>query len=88
MGEQTFHLDDPTSFGSDNDIPSGVKRVSEIFQKPTFLATISGDDVRQGNLGNCWLVAALTALANTNGGIEKICISHDASRCVSYYILQ
>ncbi|CAF3656534.1 unnamed protein product [Fusarium graminearum] len=76
--EQLFDLDDVTSLGSTDDVPRSVKRVSEIFEQPTFLAITNGNDVRQGNLGDCWFVAALAALANTNGGIEKICVSHDA----------
>ncbi|KAF7865866.1 hypothetical protein EAF04_006031 [Stromatinia cepivora] len=58
--------------------PRAVKRVHEIFDNPTFLEDkISPSDVRQGNLGDCWLMASLTALANTKDGIRRICVEWD-----------
>ena len=61
--------------------PKAVKRVHEIFDKPTFLKEkISPADVKQGSLGNCWLVASLTALANTENGIQRICVEWDTSQ--------
>ncbi|CAD6445097.1 0a3ad54a-afdd-47ff-92a6-37352155be89 [Sclerotinia trifoliorum] len=66
-------LSNPSSSG-----PRAVKRVHEIFDKPTFLEDkISPSDVRQGNLGDCWLMASLTALANTKDGIRRICVEWD-----------
>lgn len=63
----------PTSSG-----PKAVKRVHEIFDKPTFLGDkISPSDVKQGSLGDCWLMASLTALANTDDGIQRICVEWD-----------
>lgn len=58
-------------------MPKAVKRVHEIFEKPTFMKTISGDDVKQGSLGDCWLIASLTALAHVPGALEKICVEYD-----------
>ncbi|KAL2753037.1 hypothetical protein ACRALDRAFT_2112723 [Sodiomyces alcalophilus JCM 7366] len=58
-------------------VPKAVKRVHEIFEKPTFMKSLSGDDVKQGNLGDCWLIASLTALANVPGALEKICVEYD-----------
>lgn len=61
--------------------PKAVKRVHEIFDKPTFLENkISPSDVRQGALGNCWLMASLTALANTEDGIQRMCVEWDTSQ--------
>lgn len=66
-------LSNPSSSG-----PRAVKRVHEIFDRPTFLEDkISPSDVRQGNLGDCWLMASLTALANTKEGIRRICVEWD-----------
>ncbi|TGO66159.1 hypothetical protein BELL_0976g00030 [Botrytis elliptica] len=66
-------LINPSSSG-----PKAVKRVHEIFDKPTFLGDkISPSDVRQGSLGDCWLMSSLTALANTKDGIQRICVEWD-----------
>ena len=60
--------------------PKAVKRVHEIFDKPTFLADkLSPADVKQGSLGDCWLMASLTALANMDVGIQRICVEYDTS---------
>jgi hypothetical protein len=68
-------FESPTSM-----VPKAVKRVHEIFNKPTFLKEkISPADVMQGNLGNCWLMASLTALANMEVGIQRICVECDTS---------
>ena len=62
-------------------VPKAVKRVHEIFEKPTFLkGKISPADVKQGNIGNCWLMASLTALANMDKGIQRICVEYDTSK--------
>ncbi|KAH7348683.1 hypothetical protein BKA65DRAFT_477076 [Rhexocercosporidium sp. MPI-PUGE-AT-0058] len=59
-------------------VPKAVKRVHEIFDKPTFLADkLSPADVKQGSLGDCWLMASLTALANMDVGIQRICVEYD-----------
>ncbi|KAF4957162.1 hypothetical protein FSARC_11371 [Fusarium sarcochroum] len=78
LGEQTFDLDQQTSAECKDEVPRAAKRVYEIFQRPTFMNNISGGDVKQGNLGDCWFVAALTALANVKGGIEKLCVAYNA----------
>lgn len=60
--------------------PHAVKRVHEIFDKPTFLTeNISPADVKQGNLGDCWLMSSLTGLANIENGIQRICVEYDTS---------
>ncbi|KAL3417343.1 Calpain-9 [Phlyctema vagabunda] len=71
MGGRAFH--NPSSI-----VPKTVKRVHEIFDKPTFLeGKISPADVKQGLLGDCWLMASLTALANMEVGIQRICVEYD-----------
>ena len=63
-------------------VPKAVKRVHEIFEKPTFAPEkVSPADVKQGGLGDCWLMAGLTALANMEVGIRRICVEYDTSRC-------
>lgn len=63
-------------------IPKAVKRVHEIFKKPTFMENILPGDIKQGNLGNCWLIASLTGLANVPDGIKRICVEYDTSECI------
>ncbi|KUI63270.1 Calpain-15 [Cytospora mali] len=58
-------------------IPKAVKRVHEIYEKPTFMDKILPGDIKQGNLGNCWFVASLTGLANVPDGIKRICVEYD-----------
>lgn len=44
-------------------------------------------DIKQGNLGNCWLIASLTGLANVPDGINRICVEYDTSKCLSNFVL-
>ncbi|KAI5261539.1 cysteine proteinase [Aureobasidium subglaciale] len=58
--------------------PSGVKRVQDIFDKPTFNAEgACGDDVMQGSLGNCWFIAALVSVAAKPGLMQRLCVARD-----------
>ncbi|KAI1094432.1 cysteine proteinase [Rostrohypoxylon terebratum] len=57
--------------------PKAVKRVHEIFEKPTFMKNISPDNVKQGSLGDCWLIAGLSALANVEDAIKNMCVAYD-----------
>lgn len=59
----------------------------EIFKKPTFMENILPGDIKQGSLGNCWLIASLTGLANVQDGIKRICVEYDTSEC-SHPLLQ
>ncbi|CAD0083229.1 unnamed protein product, partial [Aureobasidium vineae] len=58
--------------------PSGVKRVKDIFEKPTFnVEGACGDDVMQGSLGNCWFIAALVSVAAKPGLMQRLCVARD-----------
>ncbi|KAL4749963.1 hypothetical protein BDW72DRAFT_194320 [Aspergillus terricola var. indicus] len=58
--------------------PMGVKRVTEIFEKPQFYVNgPTASDVRQGRDGDCWFMAALCTMGNKEGLIEKICVHRD-----------
>ena len=58
--------------------PRGVKRVTEIFEKPQFFVNgPTASDVRQGYDGDCWLMAALCTLGNKQDLIENICVARD-----------
>ncbi|KAF9429931.1 hypothetical protein BGZ94_008970 [Podila epigama] len=53
----------------------GVKRVGEIFRNPVFyLDGAHPDDIKQGALGDCWLIASLATLTNIPGLIEQLCV--------------
>ncbi|KAI1628842.1 hypothetical protein EDD37DRAFT_23259 [Exophiala viscosa] len=58
--------------------PKGVKRVTDIFEKPEFYINgPTAGDVRQGRDGDCYLMAALCGLGNKEGLIDKVCVKHD-----------
>lgn len=61
-------------------MPKAVKRVHEIFEKPTFMKQVTGADVKQGSLGNCWFIAGLSALANVENGLKRICVEYDTRK--------
>ncbi|KAF4496700.1 hypothetical protein FAGAP_7142 [Fusarium agapanthi] len=77
LGSQKFELNRTTLLSSKAAVPKAVKRVHEIFENPTFMKEVSGGDVKQGSLGDCWIMAGLTALANVPGGLQRICVAHD-----------
>ncbi|KAF5691749.1 calpain [Fusarium globosum] len=77
LGSQKFELNRTTLLSSKAAVPQAVKRVHEIFENPTFMKEVSGGDVKQGSLGDCWIMAGLTALANVPGGLQRICVAHD-----------
>ena len=61
-------------------IPASVKRVGEIFDDPKFFIDgATASDIRQGNDGDCWFLAALCTLGNKPGLIEKVCIARNES---------
>ncbi len=80
LGESRFEINGRAFANPTSNVPKAVKRVHEIFDKPTFLGKKAAPaDVKQGNLGNCWLMASLTALANMEDGINRICVEYDTS---------
>ncbi|KAK4041350.1 calpain-D [Parachaetomium inaequale] len=78
LGRTKYDLSMSTMMNPSANVPKAVKRIHEIYDKPTFLANISGSDVKQGSLGDCWLMASLSGLANVKDGIQRICVEHDA----------
>jgi hypothetical protein len=57
-------------------LPRSVKRVRDVFDDPKFyIGGPTPNDVRQGGIGNCWLLAALCAMGNKPGPIEKVCVA-------------
>ncbi|KAI1500431.1 hypothetical protein F5X99DRAFT_239851 [Biscogniauxia marginata] len=76
LGSNRFDISS-TRFSTSTSVPKAVKRVHEIFEKPTFMKDINGADVKQGGLGDCWLIASLSALANVEDGIKRVCVEYD-----------
>ena len=80
LGGSKFEVDGRAFTRITSNVPKAVKRVHEIFEEPTFLKDkISPADVKQGSIGDCWLLAGLTALANMEVGIRRICVEYDRS---------
>lgn len=44
------------------------------------MKNIGAGDVKQGSLGDCWLIASLSALANVEDGIKRICVEYDTRK--------
>lgn len=82
LGYEKFELNRTTLLSSKATVPKAVKRVHEIFENPTFLRSVNGADVVQGALGDCWIMASLTAIANTEDGIKRICVAYDTSKSI------
>ncbi|KAI1075380.1 cysteine proteinase [Whalleya microplaca] len=76
LGSNKFDLSS-SRLSTSTSVPKAVKRVHEIFEKPTFMKNISAGDVKQGALGDCWLIASLSALANVEDGIKRACVEYD-----------
>ncbi|KAI1333500.1 hypothetical protein F5Y15DRAFT_421771 [Xylariaceae sp. FL0016] len=76
LGSKKFDIS-AAYISTSTNVPKAVKRVHEIFEKPTFMKNLDGADVKQGALGNCWLIASLSALANVEDGIRRICVEYD-----------
>jgi hypothetical protein len=77
LGRTKFDLSMSTMLNPSSVVPKAVKRVHEIFEKPTFMGTLSGSDVKQGSLGDCWLMASFSGLANVPDGLKRICVEYD-----------
>lgn len=85
LAESKFEINGRAFANPTSNVPKAVKRVHEIYDDPTFLKDkVSPADVKQGSLGDCWLMASLTALANMEVGIQRICVEYDTSKsCLS-----
>ncbi|KAI0110329.1 hypothetical protein GGR51DRAFT_87232 [Nemania sp. FL0031] len=76
LGSTKFDMSN-TRYSTTTSVPKAVKRVHEIFEKPTFLKDIDGADIKQGGLGDCWFIASLSALANVEGAVKRVCVEYD-----------
>lgn len=52
--------------------------MKDIFEDPKFIVNgVSYDDILQGSAGDCWFLAAISALSCNQGFIEKVCVIQD-----------
>jgi Calpain family cysteine protease len=77
LGRTKFDLGMSAMLNPTAAVPKAVKRVHEIYEKPTFMQKLSGSDVKQGSLGDCWLMASFSGLANVPDGIKRTCVEYD-----------
>ncbi|KAL7791518.1 hypothetical protein V8C37DRAFT_402829 [Trichoderma ceciliae] len=77
IGSKKFEISRSTLLSSKAAVPKAVKRVHEIFEKPTFMKEVTGSDVKQGGLGDCWLMSSFTALASVEDGVPRCCVAYD-----------
>jgi len=62
----------------DKEYPADAKRVSDVFEEPQFyVGKASFDDILQGSVGDCWFLAALSALSCNPSFIERVCVFQD-----------
>jgi hypothetical protein len=77
LGQAKFDISMANLLKPGATVPKAVKRVREIFEKPKFMEDVSSSDVKQGGLGDCWLIASLSGLAKVQDGIKKLCVEYD-----------
>ncbi|KAK7755351.1 hypothetical protein SLS62_002577 [Diatrype stigma] len=71
LGSNKFNIAGPR-LSTSTSVPKAVKRVHEIFEKPTFMKSLSPNDVKQGALGDCWFISSLSALVNVEEGLKRV----------------
>ncbi|KAJ2916557.1 hypothetical protein MD484_g3876, partial [Candolleomyces efflorescens] len=67
---------------TESSLPAGedVHRVTELFENPHFFpdgGAANSNAIKQGELGDCWFLAALATVSCIPGLIEKICVARD-----------
>jgi Calpain family cysteine protease len=72
--------------------PQSVKRVKQIFDEAEFFVDgATADDVRQGDVGDCWFISALSALccmeAEELGNlVQRVCVKRDEAAGVYGFV--
>lgn len=58
--------------------PMSVHRLDWIFESPQFMIDgYSSSDIKQGALGDCWWLAAVSNIAHRRDLMDKICVARD-----------
>lgn len=54
-------------------------RISESFTEHSLFGTngVTPEDIRQGSLGNCWIMAGASAVAELPGRLEKVFLNKE-----------
>ena len=64
------------NYNEETGVPPAVLRVTQIFDNPQFVIDgADAIDIIQGNLGDCWLLSALSTMSTSKGLIEKLCVA-------------
>ncbi|KAF7559142.1 hypothetical protein G7046_g5015 [Stylonectria norvegica] len=77
LNKKRFDISKDALLDPESIVPKAVKRVHEIFEKPTFMRDINLAEVKQGHLGDCWFMSSLTALTSVKDGIKRMCVAYD-----------
>lgn len=65
-------------------VHGSIHRVDWIFKEPQFtIDGYSASDIKQGDLGNCWWLAALASITSRTELMERVCVARD-ERCGVY----
>jgi calpain-15 len=87
--DMDFPADESVVFGSADPTqgkPVTWIRASEVFPGSQLFDGIEPTDVCQGSLGDCWLLAAISALAEFPGAIESLFVTNRISPTGQYVI--
>lgn len=60
--------------------PSDVQRVTDVYEHPSFFkqdGSPSSEDILQGAIGDCWLLAGLASISSLPKLVEEICVARD-----------
>lgn len=79
LGRTKWEINMSSMMSPSASVPKAVKRVHEIYEEPSFMENISSSDVKQGSLGDCWIIASFSGLANVKDGIKRLCVEYDTS---------
>lgn len=73
-----LYLDEKPASMLQNVGVQAAKRVGEIFNNPQFVIDgATASDVKQGSLGDCWFLAAVTSLSGVPKLLERLCVERD-----------
>ncbi|KAL8909956.1 MAG: hypothetical protein Q9171_004722 [Xanthocarpia ochracea] len=66
-----------------------LRYLKEIFEKPQFLLEdMNANDVRQGEVGDCWFLSAVCALSNCKDLLHRVCVARDEKVGVYGFVFQ
>ena len=81
-------------FAHDNSVTKGIEgtfrwlRASQIFKdREKVYESFSGDDIIQGELGDCYLLSSISALAEFPGRVQKLFIQKEKNSAGCYVVL-